>query len=51
MKEKKEERKTLSVKESEEYAKEVWDYAYAHKMNLSTLIRAALNAYMDKEDK
>lgn len=38
----------LSVRVDEEYAKDVWDFAYEHKMNLSELIRAALKEYMEK---
>ena len=48
MEEKKDKRKSLSVKVSQDYAAAVWDFAYSHKMCLSDLIRAALNEYMDK---
>ena len=52
MEERKDKRKSLSVKVSQEYAMDVWDFAYKHKMCLSDLIRAALNEYMEnhKED-
>lgn len=43
------EKKLLSVRVPSEYAEEVKEFAYKRMMNISDLIRAALEKYMEEE--
>ena len=47
----KEQRKTISVKVSPEFAEVVRDYAFEHRMNISELLRKALKEAYDLEEK